>query len=181
MKNDKTELRFFSIFQWEKEQDYLRQQNKLGWKFSYVNCIGLYHFEKCQPEDVVYQLDYNPEGISHKDEYVQLFRDCGWEYLQDYFGYSYFRKPASEMNGEETIFCDDDSRIDMMRRVWRGRMVPLLIIFFLLILPNLYTQSHIDYPANHALTIVFLVLFFVYLFTFVYFGLQFWKYQKSLH
>ena len=39
---------------------------------------------------------------------------------------------------------------------------------------------YIDYLANHALTIVFLVLFFVYLFLFVQFGLQFWKYRKSL-
>lgn len=27
---------------------------------------GLYHFEKCEPEDVTYQLDYNPEGIAIK-------------------------------------------------------------------------------------------------------------------
>lgn len=49
---------------------------------------------KCTPEDVVYQLDYNEEGLTHKDEYVQMFRDCGWEYIQDFGGYSYFRKPG---------------------------------------------------------------------------------------
>ena len=130
MKNTKTEVRFFTITEWEKEQDYLRQQHQKGWKFVRVNFIGLYHFEKCEPEDVIYQLDYNPEGLEHKEEYVQMFRDCGWEYLQDYVGYSYFRKAAALMDGEEEIFCDDASRADMMRRVFKGRMIPLFIVFF---------------------------------------------------
>ena len=54
MKNTKTEVRFFTITEWEKEQDYLRQQHQKGWKFVRVNFIGLYHFEKCEPEDVIY-------------------------------------------------------------------------------------------------------------------------------
>lgn len=33
MKNTKTEVRFFTITEWEKEQDYLRQQHQKGWKF----------------------------------------------------------------------------------------------------------------------------------------------------
>ena len=47
-----------------------------------------------------------------------MFADCGWEYLQDFAGYSYFRKPVAEMKGEEAIFCDDASRLEMMRRVF---------------------------------------------------------------
>ena len=43
-----------------------------------VDLIGRYLFEKCEPEDVVYQLDYNPEGDGHKAAYVQMFEDCGW-------------------------------------------------------------------------------------------------------
>ena len=34
-----------------------------------------------QAEDVIYQLDYNADGLLHKEEYMQLFADCGWEYL----------------------------------------------------------------------------------------------------
>ena len=33
---------------------------------------------------MIYQIDYNQDGIAHKDEYVKMFGDCGWEYLQDY-------------------------------------------------------------------------------------------------
>lgn len=89
------------------------------------------HFEKCLPQDVVYQLDYNKDGLAHKDEYLKMFDDCDWEYIQDYFGYSYFRKVVSDDGIAEEIFCDDESRLQMMQRVLKGRMLPLLIIFFL--------------------------------------------------
>ena len=118
MKEKKTEPRIFTIAEWEKEEKYLRKRHREGWKFVNVSLPGFYHFEKCTPEDVVYQLDYNEEGLKHKDEYVQMFNDCGWEYIQDFGGYSYFRKPVSEMQEEEEIFCDDESRLDMMRRVF---------------------------------------------------------------
>ena len=85
------------------------KMHKKGWKFVKVSLGGLYGFEACEPEDVVYQLDYNPDGVKHQNEYLQMFKDCGWEYMQDFVGYSYFRKPVSEMDGDESIFCDDES------------------------------------------------------------------------
>lgn len=97
----------------------------------------------------MYQLDYNEEGIKHKDEYVRMFQDCGWEYIQDYAGYSYFRKPVSQMQGKmEEIFCDDESRLEMMRRMFLGRYTPLFIILVLLILPNLFLQLHSKEPGR---------------------------------
>ena len=74
----KKEFRWFSIAQHVQEQDYLREQHKKGWKFVKVTGLGMYHFEKCAPEDVVYQLDYNPDGSAHKDEYLQMFADFGF-------------------------------------------------------------------------------------------------------
>ena len=100
MKDRKREYRVFTIADWEREQDYLRKRHGEGWKFTGLTYPGVYHFVRCQPEDVVYQLDYNEEGIKHKDEYVRMFQDCGWEYIQDYAGYSYFRKPVSQMQGK---------------------------------------------------------------------------------
>ena len=131
----KKEFRFFTIFEHEKEEEYLRSQHKAGWRFQRVTGLGVYHFVSCEPEDVVYQLDYNQEGAAHRDAYIGMFADCGWEFLQEYAGYSYFRKAAADMQGEEAIFCDDDSRLAMMERVYKGRMVPLLVIFFACLMP----------------------------------------------
>lgn len=182
MESIKTEIRFFSIPQWKKEEKYLREQHKNGWKFIGVNCLGMYHFQRCEPEDVVYQLDYNPDSSLQKSEYIQMFSDCGWEYLQNYFGYSYFRKAASEMDGtKEEIFCDDASRLDMMKRVFTGRMIPLLVIFFLVIIPQIVMQSRMNTPFNHSVMVFFCVMLVIYLGIFISFAIPFWRYYKAVH
>lgn len=132
----KKESRFFSIFNHEKEQEYLSENHRQGWKFLKVTGLGMYHFEECQPEDIIYQLDYNREGSAQKEEYIKMFSDCGWEYIQEYAGYSYFRKAVKEMHEEEEIFCDDESRLAMLERVYKGRMLPLLVIFSACLLPQ---------------------------------------------
>ena len=130
MAETKIKLRFFTIPQWEQEAQWLRSMHKKGWKLQRITLPCWYRFERCTPEDVIYQLDFNPEGIEQKEEYVQMFQDCGWEYIQDMAGYSYFRKAVSEMSdADEEIFCDEDSRLDMMKRVWKGKILPLLAIF----------------------------------------------------
>ena len=178
MKDSKTEFRYFSIPQWKQEERYLREEHKSGWKFVRVDGICRYHFQKCEPEDVVYQLDYNPDSVSRKNEYIQMFRDCGWEYLQNYVGYSYFRKPASEMDGGgEEIFCDDESRLDMMKRVFAGRMVPLLILFFLVLIPQLVMQG---LDRNYEFLIVFGILLGIYLVLFAAFAVPFWRYYRAV-
>ncbi len=164
MKDTKTEIKIFSVPDWKKEEAYLRDQHKQGWEFVKVDKLCLYHFKRCQPADVVYQLDYNEESTKNKDSYVQMFEDCGWEYLQNFAGYSYFRKPAAQMGDtEEEIFCDDESRLDMIKRVYNGRMVPLLVIFFAVIIPQIVMQAQNSSPDGVFFLTLFCVLFVLYL------------------
>lgn len=132
----KKEWKYFTIFNHEKEQEYLREQHKHGWKFVKVTGIGTYHFEECQPEDMVYQLDFNQDSSKQRDEYLQMFSDCGWEYIQEFVGYSYFRKATKDMKNEEEIFCDEESRLKMLERVYKVRLLPLLVIFTACLLPQ---------------------------------------------
>lgn len=181
MKETKTEIKFFTIPEWKKEENYLREHHKSGWEFVSVNLFGFYHFKKCEPKDVIYQLDYHPESVTNKNEYIQMFQDCGWEYLQNYVGYSYFRKAASEMDGsEEEIFCDDVSKLDMLKRVYKKRLVPLFVIFFLIIIPQLIMQSHFDASINQVLFVIFCIMFVLYLSMFVACAIQFLKYYISI-
>lgn len=178
MKERKTTFKFFTITQYEKEQEYLRKMHKNGWRFIGVTLPGFYHFEQCTPEDVIYQLDYNQEGVNHKEEYVQMFQDCGWEYLTDFVGYSYFRKAANKMKEDEGIFCDDSSRLDMMKRIFKGKMLPLLCIFFAIIIPQLYMQYSIE-GFRGDMFIIFVVLFVLYLMIFISFGVGYWKFKRN--
>lgn len=160
----KKQIKYFTILEYEKEQDYLSKMHRSGWKFTKVSGLGVYHFEKCSPEDVVYQLDYNQDGLKNKEEYVQIFNDCGWEYLQDYAGYSYFRKPVSETGDREEIFFDDDSKFQMLERVFKGRIIPLLILFFAVLLPQFIislvsTHNYVIATMFGAIIVLYLVIF----------------------
>ena len=53
MSETKTTFKWFTIFQYEEEQEYLRQMHKAGWKLNKVSFPGFYHFTECTPEDVV--------------------------------------------------------------------------------------------------------------------------------
>ena len=171
------EHKYFTIVEHEKEQEYLREKQKAGWKFVKVTGLGTYHFEKCEPEDVIYQLDYNQEGLAHKEEYVQMFRDCGWEYLQDFFGYSYFRKPMSEAGEEEGIFCDDESRLEMMNRVFRGRLTPLIVIFICILLPQFVSNSLNHHPV---ISVIFAILIILYLGIFAAFASHYLAFRRNV-
>lgn len=184
MGNTKKVFKWFSITQYKQEEEYLSSMHRNGWKFTKVVFPGLYFFEKCEPEDVTYRLDYNQEGIANKSEYIQLFSDCGWEYLFDFVGYSYFCKSSEEAEDNEEIFCDDESRLDMMKRVYKGRVVPLIALFFCIILPQ-FTMNVFGYGGGSIvqdiLSVVFLVLGILYLSLFCIFTAQFHKYEKSIH
>lgn len=174
-------FKYFTITQYEQEADWLRAQHRAGWKLVHVTLPGIYTLETCEPEDVVYQLDYNQEGKAHKAEYTQMFADCGWEYLFDFVGYSYFRKPAASMDGEESIFCDDESRLDMLQRVFMGRLLPLLIVFCCIIVPQLFLCLARMSQGNSFdvfLFALYCTLLGLYLAIFAVFG---WQYLTMYH
>ena len=107
MRNTKIKFAFFTIPEYEKEEIWLRKQHNSGWEFVKIIFPCTYIFEKCEPQDVKYQLDYNQDGQKNKVAYIKMFKDCGWEYIADFLGYSYFRKPVADMKvGEEEIFSD---------------------------------------------------------------------------
>lgn len=53
MKKLKKEIRWFSIMEYEKEENYLSKRHLEGWKFKSVTFPGLYTFERCEPEKII--------------------------------------------------------------------------------------------------------------------------------
>lgn len=184
MNERKMKLGWFTVAQWEQEERWLRKQHQAGWAFVSFVPPCFYTFERCEPQDVVYQLDYNQEGAKGKAGYVQMFEDCGWEYLSDFLGYSYFRKAASQMAGPEEIFCDDESRLEMIHRVLRGRAIPLLVMFCCIIVPQMihgfFRASASDVAEIHWLFYVLVALFILYSVTLLRFALLYWRAGKAV-
>ena len=144
----KTMIRFFTIADYEEEELWLRKQNRLGWKHVRMIPPCLYFFEACEPQDVIYRLDYKNSGQT--EEYMQLVKDFGWEYFEQCMGWLYFRKPADtvESEGEDELFSDNASRVEMAGHIVRTRLVPIMIIFLCCLLPNLFLRREIICVAS---------------------------------
>ncbi len=176
----KRKIAFFTIPEYKKEEDWLKEQHKAGLKLVKATLPCFYTFEECEAEDVVYQLDYNEEGLKNKAEYVKMYEDCGWEHITDMSGYSYFRKSVSQMAEKEEIFSDDESKMDMIERVFKGRMIPSLIIFFGVIIPQLIMQGLMGEPENWILFGFFGIMFGLYVTAFIKFGICYAKLKKDI-
>ena len=131
--------RIFTIADYDREALYLRKMHAEGWKLKEVSYSNLvvavkYTFEKCQPEQVSYQLDLYPMKKSERASYLQLFKDCGWEHVIDFNGFSYFRKPHSgiESDAEFEIYNDASGKLAVVKRILIIRMIPILLLFLLI-------------------------------------------------
>ena len=136
----KSVYRIFTIADYDREALYFREMHAKGWKLRKVSYSILlfavkYTFEKCQPEQVSYQLDFYPMRTSERTSYLQLFKDCGWEHITDFNGFSYFRKAHSEIesDAEFEIYNDATGKLDMVHRILRLRVLPVLFFLSMLI------------------------------------------------
>ena len=136
----KVVYRIATIADYDREALYLRKMHAEGWKLKEVTYSNLvvavkYTFEKCQPEQVSYQLDFYPMKKSERASYLQLFKDCGWEHITDFNGFSYFRKAHSEIESdtEFEIYNDATGKLAMVKRILIMRMLPILLLFLALI------------------------------------------------
>ena len=132
----KVVYRIATIADYDREALYLGKMHAQGWKLKEVNYSNLvvavkYTFEKCQPEQVVYQLDFYPMKKSERASYLQLFKDCGWEHITDFNGFSYFRKLYSgvESDAEFEIYNDAAGKLAMVKKILTMRMLPILLLF----------------------------------------------------
>ncbi len=163
MAETKTMLRFFTIADYEEEEIWLREQHSMGWKLAKTTLPCFYTFERCEPEDVIYRLDF--KNGEEKGDYFQMYRDYGWEYFDSCAGWLYFRKRAAEATDEADgeLFSDGLSKVEMVKNIVRTRMLPILLIFFCCVLPNLINSTRGLIPGSGFFAVFFGLMFALYL------------------
>ena len=181
--------RIFTIADYEREALYFREMHAKGWKLRKVSYSILlfavkYTFEKCQPEQVSYQLDFYPMEKSERTSYLQLFKDYGWEHITDFNSFSYFRKAHSEIesNAEFEIYNDAAGKLAMVNRILRLRLVPVLLLLaihipFLFILLN--RSNTFDLWKFFAVGL-YIFLSLILLLMVVYISWKLWHKKKEL-
>lgn len=168
-------FRWFTLSDYEQEEIFLREQHNRGYELVRFALPGFYYFKKCEPRDVVYRLDYpNNKGVA-KGEYLRFFQDYGWEYLFDVNGWSYFRKDAAD--GEDVeIFSDNASRVALVEKVFKTRMLPILVIFLLCVVPQ-FSMSISNVRAGFFT--IWAVLFLIYVYLIVHCGLGLFRLKQK--
>ena len=177
----KTKVHFFTIADYEEEEIWLREQHRAGWRLVKVVPPCFYVFESCVPQDVIYRLDYKNDRQT--EEYMQMLGDFGWEYFAKSIGWLYFRKPADMAESAEDgeLFCDNASRVEMITRIVRTRLLPLLGIFLCCVIPNYIMASTREGSGGvwTFFTVFYAVMFIIYMFLIVYCGAKLRKLREK--
>ncbi len=150
-------FRLFWAWEDEREEAWLREMSQQGCHLKEVVLPGIYTFEKGEPRDYVYRLDYT-STMKKNDDYYSLFRDAGWEYLGEMSAWQYFRKEAVAGEAPE-IYTDNESKVQKYRR-----LMGFLLIFLPIIIINVINMSRIESKTAFVLMWVNVVLLGVYVF-----------------
>ena len=139
----------------EKEEAWLREMAQKGWHFKSVTLPGYYYFEKGEPRNDFYRLDFfiNPKA---KADYLQLFLDAGWDYLGEMGSWQYFRKTASDGDVLE-IFSDNESKSKKYQRI---------LLFLIVFLPIYINAINLLNKRQDTFTLV--LTFFMFMFMIFY-------------
>ena len=133
-------FRFFSLAEYGEEQKFLEEMHQKGWKLKSYTVFRGYVFEKCIPENWIYQLDYRDE-VEDLNAYIQLFQDCGWEYVMMFNSFYYFRRKENGEENNSEIFSDRETRREYCESIYKRSVFLTLfcaIIFSIIIVPGLW-------------------------------------------
>ena len=110
--NSRVEFRIFTIVDLDKEEEYLHEMHLKGWRYR-TSRFGLFYFDKCQPDDIIYRICDSRFLKKHKHE-LQDFRDRGWE-LIGAGSCSILRKSSSDLLPEDQVYMSKGLRWEVMR------------------------------------------------------------------
>ncbi len=187
-KETKKELHSFMLTDYEKEEAYLRKMANKGWRF--LQSAGItYTFEKMEPEDIIYLLDFHPLKKTDREKYLHFYRKNGWTYLQDTNDVTYFCKRASGNDSDRLdLFKNDQDKLEVLGKLFKSRMLPLSIIALFIIFIGL-VQFVFIYPADHggtypiAAMVIWLLILIYWVYVLIHCSIGFAKLKRkySLH
>ena len=110
MMERKTIRKWFWVWEFDKEEQWLNTMAQSGWVLDSVGFCK-YNFVKCEPGEYTVRLEmHDPD-----DEYVAFMEETGAEFIGRMVKWIYFRKKA--LDGPFEIFSDIDSRISQLDKI----------------------------------------------------------------
>ena len=105
-----TVYKAFAMWNFEKEEEWLNGMAQDGWALKKVGYCK-YVFERSEPGEYIIRLEMHDAD----EQYMELMRESGAEYVGSVLQWLYFRKKAEL--GEFELFSDIDSRIGHLKSI----------------------------------------------------------------
>lgn len=172
MKETMNKYRFFSIVDFEQEEQFLQEMASKGYHLERIDWILRYVFVKGEPKEVTYRLDLRNNN-AEKEELIQMAQDYGWTYLTQMMDWVYFRKDGK---GHE-LFTDQASKIQYLNRIFVNRYLLVFIMFLLIVLPSFIDVFGINEATE--MSYFWIGMFLVYIVILVYAGFKLVKLNRK--
>ncbi len=114
MEERKTIRKWFWVWDFEKEEEWLNEMAANGWVPEDVG-LCTYHFVRREPGEYSVRLEMHP----YDEAYLAFMRETGAEYVGRMMMWMYFRKKTAY--GPFDLFSDIDSRISHLDKI--GKML----------------------------------------------------------
>ena len=110
MENRKTITKWFWVWDFDKEEEWLNEMAMNGWVLESVG-FCTYRFIRCEPGEYTVRLEMHP----YDESYVSFMEETGAEYVGRMVMWIYFRKKTAA--GPFDLFSDLDSRIRHLNKI----------------------------------------------------------------
>lgn len=113
-------FRMWAPWRDEQHEQWLQRMAAEGLHLRRMTGIGIHTFERGAPQEVVYRWDVRDQRDA---DYMQLFRDAGWEHVVSLLSWHCWRK-ARQAGQMMEIFSDTADKV----RKYRRMLVPMSLI-----------------------------------------------------
>lgn len=110
--NSRVEFRIFTIVDLDKKEKYLHEMHLKGWRYR-TSRFGLFYFDQCQPDDIIYRI-YDSRFLKKYKQELQEFINRGWELIET-GSCSILRKSSSDLLPEDQFYMSKGLKWETMR------------------------------------------------------------------
>ncbi len=114
MESRKTIRKWFRVWSYEKEEEWLNEMAMNGWVLDGVGYCT-YHFVRCGNGEYTVRMEMHP----YDESYLSFMQDTGAEYVGRMMAWIFFRRRTAD--GPFDLFSDIDSRVAHLDRI--GKML----------------------------------------------------------
>ena len=162
---NKKQFRIFTIVDLDKKEEYLHEMHLKGWRYR-TSRFGLFYFDQCQPDDVIYCI-YDSRFLKKYKHELQDFRNRGWELIGA--GSCWIlRKSSSDLLPEDQVYMIKRIRWEVVR--YRLRSCTATFLGGLVVCMSLFRED---------LSMSFFIIFILYAFLISYLILAYLRLKRA--